>query len=143
MTSPSSSSPALPPPATSPTVLAPPAPPATSPARWTSGVLSRGIDIPAARHAETFESLAVSPHVRIERIVTFGQASPPGFWYDQAEDEFVLLLAGAARLAFEDGQTVELEPHGWVNVPARVRHRVEWTTPDEPTIWLAIFSPAC
>ena len=119
---------------------APPDPPA--PEKWTSGVLSRGIDIPAARHAETFESLAVSPHVRIERIVSFGQASPPGFWYDQHEDEFVLLLTGAARLAFDDGTMVELGPHGWVSVPARVRHRVEWTKPDEPTVWLAIFSPA-
>jgi cupin 2 domain-containing protein len=140
MTSPSSSSPES---AASPTVLAPPAPAATSPGRWTSGVLSRGIDIPAARHAETFESLAVSPHVRVERIVSFGQASPPGFWYDQREDEFILLVTGAARLAFEDGQTLDLEPHGWVSVPARVRHRVEWTKPDEPTVWLAIFSPAC
>jgi cupin 2 domain-containing protein len=137
MTSPPSSSPE------SPAVQAPPAPAAAPPARWTSGILSQGIDIPAARHAETFESLAVSPHVRVERIVSFGQASPPGFWYDQREDEFVLLLAGAARLAFEDGETVDLEPHGWVNIPARVRHRVEWTKPDEPTVWLAIFSPAC
>jgi len=141
MTSPSSSPPALPMSTPSPTVLVPPAPPAAAALRWTSGVLSRGIDVPAARHAETFESLAVSPHVRVERIVSFGQSSPPGFWYDQHEDEFVLLLTGGARLAFDDGKTIDLEPHGWVHVPARVRHRIEWTKPDEPTVWLAIFSP--
>jgi len=138
MTSPSSSSPAPP-----PAALSPPAPTSPSEAQWTSGVLSSGLDLDAARHAETFESLAVSPHVRVERIVSFGQASAPGFWYDQQEDEFVLLVTGAARLAFEDGRTVDLEPHGWVNIPAHVRHRVEWTKPDEPTVWLAVFSPGC
>ncbi len=65
---------------------------------------------------------------RIEHIVSTGQASPPGFWYDQHEDEFVVLLAGAARLRFEDGDRhLDLNPGDWVEIPAHVRHRVEFT----------------
>lgn len=76
--------------------------------------------------------------VRIERIVSQGQASPDGIWYDQAQHEWVALLAGAARLRFEN-ETVELQPGDFLNIPAHTKHRVEWTTPDEPTVWLAVF----
>ena len=65
--------------------------------------------------------------MRIERIVSTGQASPPGFWYDQPDDEFVVLLTGAARLRFEDGDvTIDMKPGDWVEIPAHVRHRVEF-----------------
>ena len=73
--------------------------------------------------------------VRIERIVPHGYASPEGFWYGQDRHEWVVLLKGAARLRFEDG-TVEMRPGDFVNVPAHTKHRVDWTTPDKPTIWL-------
>ena len=64
--------------------------------------------------------------MRIERIVSTGQASPPGFWYDQPDDEFVVLLTGAARLRFEEGDvTLDMKPGDWVEIPAHVRHRVE------------------
>jgi cupin 2 domain-containing protein len=76
--------------------------------------------------------------VRIERIVSHGHASPQGFWYDQDEHEWVVLLTGAARLWFED-EAVEMKPGDFINIPAHKKHRVEWTTPDEPTIWLAVF----
>jgi cupin 2 domain-containing protein len=77
--------------------------------------------------------------VRIERIVSTGQASPSGFWYDQAGDEFVVLLAGAARLRFEQGDvTVDMKPGDWVEIPAHVRHRVEATQAEPPTVWLAV-----
>ena len=75
---------------------------------------------------------------RIERIVSQGHASPEDFWYDQDQDEWVLVLKGAARLRFEGEEPVEMEPGAHVNIPAHKRHRVEWTTPDEPTIWLAV-----
>ncbi len=75
--------------------------------------------------------------VRIERIVSHGHASPEGFWYDQDQDEWVVVLKGQARLRFQDGQ-IELKPGDFVNIPARKKHRVEWTTPHEPTIWLAV-----
>ena len=65
--------------------------------------------------------------MRIERIVSTRQASPPGFWYDQADDEFVVLLSGAACLRFEDGGvTLDMKPGDWVEIPAHVRHRVEF-----------------
>jgi cupin 2 domain-containing protein len=91
---------------------------------------------------ELVQVLAAAPGVRIERIVSHGHASPPGFWYDQPEAEWVMVVTGAARLRFED-QTVEMRPGDFVNIPAHRRHRVEWTTPDEPTIWLAVFYREC
>ncbi len=77
--------------------------------------------------------------VRIERIVSHGQASPPGFWYDQEEHEWVLLVRGAARLEYEDGETLSLEAGDWVDIPAHRRHRVAWTDPARMTLWLAVF----
>ncbi len=78
--------------------------------------------------------------LRVERIVSQGQASPPGFWYDQDEAEWVLLLAGAARLRFADEpQDRLLGPGDHVHIAPRRRHRVEWTDPAAPTVWLAVF----
>lgn len=95
-------------------------------------------DLPTNLAAELTEALLTTSHVRIERIVSHGHASPPEFWYDQDEGEWVAVLAGAARLQFED-HTVELRPGDCVNIPAHVRHRVDWTAPNEPTVWLAVF----
>ena len=86
---------------------------------------------------ELAEVLAESGHVRIERIVSDGQASPPGFWYDQDQHEWVIVLKGAARLRVGD-ETIEMQPGDFVNLPAHIKHRVDWTTPDEPTVWLAV-----
>lgn len=95
-------------------------------------------DLPTDLPAELVQTLAAATGVRIERIVSHGHASPPDFWYDQDEAEWVMVVRGAARLRFEDG-TVEMRPGDFVNIPAHRRHRVEWTTPDEPTIWLVVF----
>jgi cupin 2 domain-containing protein len=101
------------------------------------GTLLSGL--PPRRAEEQVERLIDGPAVRIERIVSTGQASPPGFWYDQPDDEFVVLLAGAARLRFEEGDlTLDLRPGDWVEIPAHVRHRVEWTQVEPPTVWLAL-----
>src|SRR5260370_38091631 len=86
---------------------------------------------------ELFTTLLEAANVCIERIVSHGQISPDGFWYDQDQHEWIVLLKGAARLEFEDG-IIELKPGDTMNIPAHTKHRVEWTTPDEPTIWLAI-----
>jgi cupin 2 domain-containing protein len=95
--------------------------------------------LPRATDQEQFETLVGAADVRIERIVSTGQASPAGFWYDQPDDEFVVLLAGAAVLRFEDGdRRIDLEPGDWLEIPAHVRHRVDWTQADPPTVWLAI-----
>ncbi|MGI6418843.1 MAG: cupin domain-containing protein [Thermoguttaceae bacterium] len=94
-------------------------------------------DLPGHLPDELFTTLLEAAQVHIERIVSHGHASPEGFWYDQDQHEWVMVLKGAARLRFQDGQ-IELKPGDFVNIPARKKHRVEWTTPHEPTIWLAV-----
>ncbi len=94
--------------------------------------------IPRRAEAEEIDALLSRPGLRIERIVSTGQASPPGFWYDQPEDEWVLLLAGAAGLAIAGEDERHLKPGDFVHLPARTRHRVTWTAADEPTVWLAV-----
>ncbi|MGE3781772.1 MAG: cupin [Alphaproteobacteria bacterium] len=97
-------------------------------------------DLPDARAGEVTETLLAAPGLRIERIVSLGQRSPPGFWYDQDEAEWVLLLAGGARLRFADEAADRvLGPGDHVDIAPRRRHRVEWTDPAEPTVWLAVF----
>jgi cupin 2 domain-containing protein len=98
--------------------------------------------LPVSQPEEQVERLAAGPNMHIERIVSTGQASPPGFWYDQSDDEFVVLIAGAARLRFEAGDvSLDLTPGDWVEIPAHERHRVEWTQAEPPTVWLAIHIP--
>ena len=76
--------------------------------------------------------------MRVERIVSRGHASPPDSWYDQEEHEWVVVLAGEARLQFDDGASLEMKPGNYVLIPAHRRHRVEWTTPQMDTVWLAV-----
>lgn len=97
-------------------------------------------DLPDAADDEKTETLLSTPGARIERIVSHGQASLPGFWYDQSGREFILLLRGEARLRFENETTPRLLKSGDIlEIAARRRHRVEWTAPDEATVWLAVF----
>ena len=95
-------------------------------------------DLPEKLPDELLTTLFEATNARIERIVSHGHISPEGFWYDQDEHEWVVILKGAARLRFEDS-TLEMKPGDFVNIPAHRKHRVEWTTVDEPTIWLAVF----
>lgn len=96
--------------------------------------------LPDARTGEVTETLVAAPGLLIERIVSLGQASPPGFWYDQPEAEWVVLLAGAARLRFADEAGARLlGPGDHLHIAAHRRHRVEWTDPTTPTVWLAVF----
>ncbi len=76
--------------------------------------------------------------LRIERILSAGQTSPPGFWYDQQQDEWVALLQGRAGLSFDDGRSVTLEKGDWLFLPAHTRHRLDWTSREPPCIWLAV-----
>ncbi len=95
--------------------------------------------IPTSLHNELFQSLLETKSFRIERIVSHGHASPAGFWYDQEQAEWVLVLRGEAVVRFEDqDEPVALKAGDYLNIAARRRHRVEWTTPDQPTIWLAM-----
>jgi cupin 2 domain-containing protein len=95
-------------------------------------------DIPNDFPEELFVLLQRSSNVRIEKIVSMGRASPDGFWYDQEEHEWVLLLKGAARLTVND-KTIDLVIGDYINIPSHTKHRVDWTTPDQQTVWLAVF----
>ncbi len=94
----------------------------------------------AARRAprELSEVLAQGPEVRIERIVSSGHVSPPDSWYDQKQDEWVCLLQGRARLAWENGHEQELKAGDWLCIPAHARHRVAYTSKKPPCVWLAV-----
>ncbi len=83
--------------------------------------------------------LADNQHVRILRIVSTGHSSPKEFWYDQDEHEWVVVLKGEAELVFDNGESVTMKPGDYVLIPAHKKHRVEWTTAEEPTVWLAVF----
>ncbi len=88
---------------------------------------------------EVLEDLLRGSRFRVERIISTGQITPQGIWYDQENDEWVLLVSGAARLRFEDEDgEVALKPGDFVNIPAHCRHRVEWTDPQQTTTWLAL-----
>ena len=96
-------------------------------------------EIPQALPEERFETWLETPDFKVERILSLGHVTPEGEWYDQARDEWVALLQGAARLAIE-GQAGEIAlfPGDTLLLPAHCRHRVTWTTPDEVTVWLAL-----
>jgi cupin 2 domain-containing protein len=95
-------------------------------------------DLRANSDAERFDDLLVRPGVRIERIVSTGQVSPPDQYYDQAWDEWVLLIEGSAMLEMAGGPDIVLARGDHLLIPAGTRHRVAATDPDGPTIWLAV-----
>jgi cupin 2 domain-containing protein len=94
--------------------------------------------IAARNDEELFTTLLATSSFRIERIESHGHASPPGFWYEQATAEWVLVVSGSARLEFEGDPPIDMPAGAYVNIPPLRRHRVVWTDPQQPTIWLAI-----
>lgn len=97
---------------------------------------------PLGSAEEAFTTLLAEPGLIVKRIVSTGQSSPEGFWYEQPEAEWVLLISGEALLRFEDEAEVrKLHPGAFIDIAAGRRHRVELTAPDTPTIWLAIHRP--
>jgi cupin 2 domain-containing protein len=95
--------------------------------------------IPTTLPNELSQSLLETKSFRIERIVSHGHASAAGFWYDQEQAEWILVLSGEAVVRFEDrDEPVVMKPGDYVNIAAHCKHRVEWTTPESPTIWLAV-----
>lgn len=88
---------------------------------------------------EYFEDIIRSSSVRIERIVSRGHTSPETGWYDQEENEWVMVIRGRAILEFENGARHDLAAGDYINIPAHARHKVAWTDPDELTVWLAVF----
>jgi cupin 2 domain-containing protein len=95
--------------------------------------------IPSTVQEELFQTLAESDSIRIERIISDGHVTPPGEWYDQKWDEWVLLVSGEAILLFDgDAAAQVLKPGDHVMIPAGCRHRVERTDTRQKTIWLAV-----
>ena len=93
----------------------------------------------AAAVDEQFADILQRPGLRIERIVSTGQASPEGFWYDQSDGEWVVVLQGEAKLRFADeADARHLKTGDFIDIAPHRRHRVEWTDPDRPTVWLAV-----
>lgn len=96
-------------------------------------------DLPEKLPDELIETLVEDPGLRLERIVSTGQVTAEGEWYDQDADEWVVLLTGSAQLRFESPEEVlTMNPGDFVKIPAHRRHRVDWTAPDVPTVWLAL-----
>ena len=95
--------------------------------------------IPAELPQELFTAIHDTDGLRIERIVSQGQSSPEEFWYDQDENEWVVVLEGSAAVQFEgEAEPVEIRRGSYLNIPAHARHRVVWTDPHQKTMWLAV-----
>ncbi len=95
--------------------------------------------LPSFIPEEIIDIIHTNESVRIERIVSAGQTSPDGFWYDQAEDEWVLLVSGEARIAFDDASSVLMKSGAYIIIPAHRRHRVEYTSCNPPCVWICVF----
>ena len=94
--------------------------------------------IPKNLEEEFTELLTQNENVRIERIVSKGQTSPASGWYDQPDNEWVIVLKGAAIIRFEKDDEIKLEVGDHLNIPAHTRHKVAWTDPESETVWLAV-----
>jgi cupin 2 domain-containing protein len=98
------------------------------------------LNIPENIPEEIIDTIFSSEKIIIERIISKGQVSEEGFWYDQERNEWVILIKGAARIRFDNiDEPVQLKAGDHIHIPAHCRHRVEWTDPDCLTIWLAVF----
>ncbi|WP_428035701.1 cupin domain-containing protein [Amphritea sp.] len=95
-------------------------------------------NIPAQLADELFTTLLDNNHLKIERIVSRGHHSPEDHWYDQDQHEWILLIQGSAQIGYPDSPPYELQPGDYLHIPAHRQHRVEWTSPAEDTIWLAV-----
>lgn len=96
-------------------------------------------NIPNELPEEVFEALLCSNNVKLERILSFGHTSPKEGWYDQDDNEWVLILKGHGVIEFDDGRVVRLESGDYLNIDAHEKHKVIETCPEEVTIWLAVF----
>lgn len=96
------------------------------------------LPLPTDLEQEGIDVLVQHRNVRIERIISKGHVTPADAWYDQEEHEWVIVLEGAGTLVFEDGREISLKRGDSINIPAHTKHKVSWTDPDRPTVWLAI-----
>ena len=97
-------------------------------------------EIPKLISNEIFQEIIKTKAVKIERIISKGHSSPKNFWYEQEQNEWVMVLKGRARLRFQGTEgIIEMRPGDYLKIPAYCKHRVEWTDPHQETIWLAVF----
>jgi cupin 2 domain-containing protein len=97
-------------------------------------------DIPSNLSKEILDEIILTDKIRIERIISKGQTSPENFWYDQEENEWVIVIKGKAKLKIiDEDELIELNEGDYINIPSHKKHRVEWTDPESETIWLAVF----
>ncbi|MUK49946.1 cupin domain-containing protein [Aliivibrio fischeri] len=96
-------------------------------------------DIPNELPSEIFEDILSTPNIRIERILSHGHCSPEQGWYDQDENEWVLVLSGFGVIEFDDGRVITLNKGDYLNIKAHEKHKVQATAPNETTVWLAVF----
>jgi cupin 2 domain-containing protein len=97
-------------------------------------------DIPHDISEELFTTLISTKHIKLERIVSQGQSTPPGKWLVGNKAEWVILIKGSAKLLFRYGpRLAKLKPGDYVHIPARCAHRVEYTHPKQKTVWLALY----
>lgn len=94
--------------------------------------------IPTDLPEEVFEDIINHKKVKIERIISKGQVTPINQWYDQIQNEWVMLVNGSAVIQFQDDQEISLSKGDYINIPAGKKHRVSWTDPECETIWLAV-----
>jgi cupin 2 domain-containing protein len=95
---------------------------------------------PSTASTELIELLAQGENIRVERIVSNGHSSEAEFWYDDPRVEWVTVLSGEAQLRFlVDDKLIHLHRGDHITIQPHEKHRVEWTTPDEQTVWLAIY----
>ncbi len=96
-------------------------------------------DIPTDLSTEFFDLLASSETVKIERTISKGHTTPRERWNEQKQNAWVLVLRGEAVLVFGHGRSERLVPGSYIAIPAHTRYRVDWTTPEEETIWLTVY----
>jgi len=94
--------------------------------------------IPKTLDTEAVSTLIQKGDLKVERIVSKGHTSPESGWYNQAQDEWVIVLKGAATISFEHKEEVNLQAGDYINIPCHTKHKVSWTQPENETIWLAI-----
>ncbi|MCP3898173.1 MAG: cupin domain-containing protein [Desulfobacteraceae bacterium] len=96
-------------------------------------------NLPEILENEDFLCLVEDSTVKIERIVSRGHVTPLDQWYEEKKSEWVMVLEGCARLTFVDEPPIILNRGDYITIPARKKHRVDWTDPEQKTVWLAVF----
>jgi len=94
--------------------------------------------IPKDLQEEIFEDIVKTDKLQIQRIISKGDSTLDSKWYNQTDNEWVIILQGEAILSFKESKDIKLKTGDYINIQAHIVHKVLWTTPDTETIWLAI-----